>query len=136
LGPHIASVAGVTGATILGDGRVIMILDPGTLVRAHRSPQQAPQPAPQTERPLAALVVDDSITMRRVTQRLLERRGVKVVTARDGLDAITVLQEHEPDIIVLDIEMPRMDGYQLASHGRNDEKLKEVPIVMMTSRSG
>jgi chemosensory pili system protein ChpA (sensor histidine kinase/response regulator) len=71
-----------------------------------------------------------------VTQRLLERRGVKVYTARDGLDAITVLQEHAVDIILLDIEMPRMDGYQLASHVRNDARLKRLPIIMITSRSG
>jgi chemosensory pili system protein ChpA (sensor histidine kinase/response regulator) len=136
LGPHIASVAGVTGATILGDGRVIMILDPGTLVRAQRAPEPVPLAPPPAERELTALVVDDSITMRRVTQRLLERRGAKVLTARDGLDAITVLQEHEADIILLDIEMPRMDGYQFATHVRNDPKLKEVPIIMITSRSG
>jgi chemosensory pili system protein ChpA (sensor histidine kinase/response regulator) len=137
LGPHITSVPGVTGATILGDGRVIMILDPGTLVRAQRTAEPvAPViPAP-VERQLAALVVDDSITMRRVTQRLLERRGVKVLTARDGLDAITVLQEHEIDVILLDIEMPRMDGYQFATHVRNDPKVKHVPIIMITSRSG
>jgi chemosensory pili system protein ChpA (sensor histidine kinase/response regulator) len=137
LGPHIASVPGVTGATILGDGRVIMILDPGTLVRAHR-PADVVRPAPQeaAAAQLTALVVDDSITMRRVTQRLLERRGVKVHTARDGLDAITVLQEHGVDVILLDIEMPRMDGYQFASHVRNDSKLKHLPIIMITSRSG
>jgi chemosensory pili system protein ChpA (sensor histidine kinase/response regulator) len=137
LGPHIASVPGVTGATILGDGRVIMILDPGTLVRANRPAEvarAAPQAAPSSQ--LTALVVDDSITMRRVTQRLLERRGAKVHTARDGLDAITVLQEHNVDIILLDIEMPRMDGYQFASHVRNDAKLKDLPIIMITSRSG
>jgi chemosensory pili system protein ChpA (sensor histidine kinase/response regulator) len=137
LGPHIASVPGVTGATILGDGRVIMILDPGTLVRAQRPTEPAvPAPRPAAAAELTALVVDDSITMRRVTQRLLERRGVKVYTARDGLDAITVLQEHPVDIILLDIEMPRMDGYQLASHVRNDAKLKHLPIIMITSRSG
>jgi chemosensory pili system protein ChpA (sensor histidine kinase/response regulator) len=137
LGPHIASVPGVTGATILGDGRVIMILDPGTLVRAHRPTEVAvPVAQPPAPPPLTALVVDDSITMRRVTQRLLERRGAKVYTARDGLDAITVLQEHAVDIILLDIEMPRMDGYQFASHVRNDQKLKELPIIMITSRSG
>jgi chemosensory pili system protein ChpA (sensor histidine kinase/response regulator) len=139
LGPHIASVQGVTGATILGDGRVIMILDPGTLVRAQKGAgRAAPEPPPQTVAGpvLTALVVDDSITMRRVTQRLLERRGAKVFTARDGLDAITVLQEHPVDIILLDVEMPRMDGYQLATHVRNDSKLKGLPIIMITSRSG
>jgi chemosensory pili system protein ChpA (sensor histidine kinase/response regulator) len=137
LGPHIASVAGVTGATILGDGRVIMILDPATLVRAQRAAEPiVPLAPPIVERALTALVVDDSITMRRVTQRLLERRGVKVLTARDGLDAITVLQAHEIDIILLDIEMPRMDGYQFATHVRNDAKAKRLPIIMITSRSG
>jgi chemosensory pili system protein ChpA (sensor histidine kinase/response regulator) len=137
LGPHIASVPGVTGATILGDGRVIMILDPGTLVRSQKGAEPAvPPPAQHTARPLAALVVDDSITMRRVTQRLLERRGVKVLTARDGLDAITVLQDNEVDVVLLDIEMPRMDGYQFATHVRNDAQLKNLPIIMITSRSG
>ena len=136
LGPHIASVPGVTGATILGDGRVIMILDAGTLVRAQRGGEPVTPVAPPVDRQLTALVVDDSITMRRVTQRLLERRGVKVLTARDGLDAITVMQEHEIDIILLDIEMPRMDGYQFATHVRNDAKAKDVPIIMITSRSG
>ena len=137
LGPHIASVPGVTGATILGDGRVIMILDAGTLVRGQKSAEPPPaQAVPSAARQLTALVVDDSITMRRVTQRLLERRGVKVLTARDGLDAITVLQEHDADIILLDIEMPRMDGYQFATHVRNDPKHKDLPIIMITSRSG
>src|SRR5690606_12820924 len=106
LGAHLGSVAGVSGATILGDGRVIVILDAGTLVRLQHGPARAPLQATAAARPPTALVVDDSITMRRVTQRLLERRGVRVMTARDGLDAITVLQEHEPDIILLDIEMP------------------------------
>ena len=136
LGPHIASVPGVTGATILGDGRVIMILDAGTLVRGQKSAEPAAHVATPPTRQLTALVVDDSITMRRVTQRLLERRGVKVLTARDGLDAITVLQDHEVDLILLDIEMPRMDGYQFATHVRNDPKLRDLPIIMITSRSG
>jgi chemosensory pili system protein ChpA (sensor histidine kinase/response regulator) len=136
LGPHIASVPGVSGATILGDGRIIIILDPVTLARSQpAAPEQAPVIA-EIDQPLSALVVDDSITMRRVTQRLLERRGVKVLTARDGLDAITVLQENDVDIILLDIEMPRMDGYQFATHVRNDPHLKDLPIIMITSRSG
>ncbi|MBN1237288.1 MAG: Hpt domain-containing protein [Gammaproteobacteria bacterium] len=136
LGPHLGSVPGVSGATILGDGRIVVILDAGTLLRGHRGSAVQPPVAEQVERQLTALVVDDSITMRRVTQRLLERRGVRVLTARDGLDAITVLQDNELDVILLDIEMPRMDGYQFASHVRNDAKLKNVPIIMITSRSG
>ena len=137
MGPHIASVPGVTGATILGDGRIVVILDAGTLVRAqHREREARPAAPVDTTRELTALVVDDSITMRRVTQRLLERRGLKVLTARDGLDAIEVLRENEADVILLDIEMPRMDGYQFATHVRNDARLKDMPIIMVTSRSG
>jgi chemosensory pili system protein ChpA (sensor histidine kinase/response regulator) len=83
-----------------------------------------------------ALVVDDSITVRRVTQRLLERNGMRVLTARDGLDAVTLLQEHTPDIILLDIEMPRMDGYEVAAQVRSDPRLADIPIIMITSRVG
>jgi chemosensory pili system protein ChpA (sensor histidine kinase/response regulator) len=136
LGPHITSVPGVSGATILGDGRIVVILDAGTLVRSQPAAPEPAAAAPVAQEQLTALVVDDSITMRRVTQRLLERRGVKVLTARDGLDAITVLQEHDVDVILLDIEMPRMDGYQFATHVRNDARLKDLPIIMITSRSG
>ena len=81
-------------------------------------------------------MVDDSITVRRVTQRLLERNGMRVLSARDGMDAVALLQDHVPDIILLDIEMPRMDGYEVAAHVRNDPRLKDVPIIMITSRVG
>jgi len=92
-------------------------------------------PVPADQRPLA-LVVDDSITVRRVMERFLERNGLRVVTAKDGLDAISVLQDHKPDIILLDIEMPRMDGYEFATHVRNDDRVADVPIIMITSRAG
>lgn len=137
LGPHIASVRGVSGATILADGRIVAILDPDALVRTPTAGGSEPAPdKPEAKAGLTALVVDDSITMRRVTQRILERHGMRVLTARDGLDAISVLQEHEPDIILLDIEMPRMDGYQFAKHVRNDAQFEDLPIIMITSRSG
>ena len=136
LGSHLTSVRGVSGATILGDGRIIVILDAPTLVRSQATPPVPVPAATRAEAQVSALVVDDSITMRRVTQRLLERRGVRVLTARDGLDALEVLQEHTPDILLLDIEMPRMDGYQLAKHVRNDPRMRDLPIIMITSRSG
>jgi chemosensory pili system protein ChpA (sensor histidine kinase/response regulator) len=82
------------------------------------------------------MVVDDSITVRRVTQRLLERNGMRVLTANDGLEALSLLQEHVPDVILLDIEMPRMDGYEVAAHVRGDPRLADVPIIMITSRVG
>jgi chemosensory pili system protein ChpA (sensor histidine kinase/response regulator) len=138
VGPQIAGIRGISGATILGDGRICIILDIGTLVRSEwRALPQPEKPARAREDTrLFALVVDDSITVRRVTQRLLERNGMRVMTAKDGLDAIAVLQENIPDVILLDIEMPRMDGYEVASHVRNDPRLKDVPIVMITSRVG
>ena len=82
------------------------------------------------------MVVDDSITVRKVTTRLLERSGYRVMTAKDGVDAMGQLQEVVPDMMLLDIEMPRMDGFELATHMRNDERLKHVPIIMITSRTG
>jgi chemosensory pili system protein ChpA (sensor histidine kinase/response regulator) len=82
------------------------------------------------------MVVDDSITVRRVTERFLQRNGFRVVTAKDGLDAISLLQESRPHVILLDIEMPRMDGYEFATHVRNDARFSDVPIIMITSRVG
>jgi chemosensory pili system protein ChpA (sensor histidine kinase/response regulator) len=138
VGPQISSIRGISGATILGDGRIVIILDIGALVRAEwRGRAQLPAvPREKEDRRTFALVVDDSITVRRVTQRLLERNGMRVLTARDGMDAVALLQDHVPDIILLDIEMPRMDGYEVAAHVRNDSRLKEVPIIMITSRVG
>jgi chemosensory pili system protein ChpA (sensor histidine kinase/response regulator) len=71
-----------------------------------------------------------------VTQRLLERNGMRVLTARDGLDAVAVMQDNIPDVVLLDIEMPRMDGYEVAANMRADPRLKDVPIIMITSRVG
>ncbi|MGA7825835.1 MAG: chemotaxis protein CheW, partial [Steroidobacteraceae bacterium] len=120
VGPQISSIRGISGATILGDGRIVIILDIGTLVRAEwRARATAPAPPKERgDRRTFALVVDDSITVRRVTQRLLERNGMRVLTAKDGVDAVSLLQENLPDIILLDIEMPRMDGYEVAAHVR------------------
>jgi chemosensory pili system protein ChpA (sensor histidine kinase/response regulator) len=82
------------------------------------------------------MVVDDSITVRKVTTRLLERHEMQVVAAKDGVDALSQLQETVPDIMLLDVEMPRMDGFELATNMRNDERLKNIPIIMITSRTG
>ena len=138
VGPQISSIRGISGATILGDGRIVIILDIGALVRAEwrtRAPTPV-VPKEKADKRVFAMVVDDSITVRRVTQRLLERNGMRVLTARDGMDAVALLQDNIPDIILLDIEMPRMDGYEVAAHVRNDPRLKDVPIIMITSRVG
>ena len=137
VGPQLARIRGISGATILGDGRIVLILDINALVRGG-SPVvelKSAAPAPSDDRPLA-LVVDDSITVRRVMERFLERNGLRVMTAKDGIDAISVLQEAKPDIILLDIEMPNMDGYEFATHVRHDVRASDVPIIMITSRVG
>jgi len=137
VGPQLSTVNGISGATILGDGRIVMILDVNALIRkgAPVVELKSAAPAPADTRPLI-MVVDDSITVRRVTERLLERNGMRVVTAKDGLDAISVLQDNKPNIILLDIEMPRMDGYEFATHVRNDAVHSDIPIIMITSRVG
>ena len=137
VGPQLASIRGISGATILGDGSIVLILDINALVRtgAPVVELRSAAPTPTDDRPLA-LVVDDSITVRRVTERFLERNGLRVMTAKDGIDAISVLQEAKPDIILLDIEMPNMDGYEFATHVRNDSRVADVPIIMITSRVG
>ncbi|WP_296266209.1 Hpt domain-containing protein [Pseudomonas sp. UBA6562] len=145
LGPQFAAVPGLAGATLLGDGRVVLILDllgqlRGQQRRRARLPSAgriAPQlPGPAAQRPLLVMVVDDSVTVRKVTSRLLERHGMSVLTAKDGVDAMAQLREHQPDVLLLDIEMPRMDGFEVATRIRQDERLKHLPIIMITSRSG
>ena len=137
VGPQLASVRGISGATILGDGSIVLILDINALARtgAPVVELKSAAPAPADTRPLI-MVVDDSITVRRVTERFLQRSGCRSVTAKDGLEAISVLQDHKPQLILLDIEMPRMDGYEFATHVRNDPRFSDVPIIMITSRVG
>jgi len=139
LGPQLTGIPGISGATILGDGSIVVILDTAALIRSRPEEEVAAPPAQGAEirdHRTFVMVVDDSITVRRVTERLLERNGMRVMTAKDGVDAVALLQDHRPDIILLDIEMPRMDGYEVATHVRNDPRLKNIPIVMITSRVG
>ena len=142
LASQIVRSQGISGATILGDGRVALILDIAWIARLTQATnytdavsvldvQQHEDDAEPT-----VMVVDDSITIRKVTTRFLERNNYKVVTAKDGVDALQKLQKMVPQLILLDIEMPRMDGYELASQLRKDERLMNVPIIMITSRTG
>jgi chemosensory pili system protein ChpA (sensor histidine kinase/response regulator) len=139
VGPQISTVPGLSGATILGDGRVVMILDIAALLRGvSTGPDQINNIISQPVRSegLTVMVVDDSITVRKVTARLLERNDMHVIAAKDGIDAVSKLQENIPDIMLLDIEMPRMDGFELATHVRNEPRLRDIPIIMITSRTG
>ncbi|WP_295478714.1 Hpt domain-containing protein [uncultured Pseudomonas sp.] len=143
LGPQFARVQGVSGATILGDGRVVLILDLLAWLRTqharlaiHEPGAQVPAIGHAGRRALRVMVVDDSVTVRKVTSRLLERHGMRVATAKDGVDAMALLEEYTPDVLLLDIEMPRMDGFDVASQIRQHDRLRHLPIIMITSRSG
>jgi chemosensory pili system protein ChpA (sensor histidine kinase/response regulator) len=146
VGPQISSVPGLLGATIMGDGSVLVILDLAPLVRHGmiRREQRLADGLTAVEAPVIeevqvrplVMVVDDSITMRKVSSRVLERHEYEVSTAKDGVDALEKLHERVPDLMLLDIEMPRMDGYELATLMKADPRLRDVPIIMITSRSG
>lgn len=144
VGPQLSTMRGITGATIMGDGGVVLIIDLGVLVRAESIREElatepllsAPAVAePEIHEPVI-MVIDDSITVRKVTTRMLERNNYRAVSAKDGVDALAQLQEMQPDVMLLDVEMPRMDGFELATNVRNDERLKDIPIIMITSRTG
>ena len=140
VGMQIGAVHGIAGATILADGRVVLILEMSALVAAEslfkpRAQIEVQEPV-IVEDKKTIMVVDDSITIRKITERMLKRYGMEVVLAKDGVDATNQLQEQAPDLMLLDIEMPRMDGFEVASYVRNDERLKNIPIIMITSRTG
>jgi len=143
-GPQFVRLQGYSGATVLADGEISLILNPVALaarqivsiLEPDEEQQQAAEAVvamPETRIP-SIMVVDDSLTVRKITSRLLEREGFQVVTAKDGVDALEQLVDYKPDVMLLDIEMPRMDGFDLARNVRADTRLKDVPIVMITSR--
>lgn len=143
LGTQFSVVPGLSGATVLGDGRVVVILDLLALLRTQRSlPGTTVQwledaTAADSEATVPTImVVDDSVTVRKVTSRFLEREGFHVLTAKDGADAMRLLREHDPDVMLLDIEMPRMDGFEVASRLRSMARFQDMPIIMITSRTG
>jgi chemosensory pili system protein ChpA (sensor histidine kinase/response regulator) len=137
IGPQLARMPGIAGATVLGSGEIVLILDPVQLAGSGARPGRVvdtPAPAP-TPRVATIMVVDDSLTVRKVTQRLLEREGYRVLLAKDGVDALEQMQETRPDLMLVDIEMPRMDGFDLTRHVRGDATTAALPIVMITSRT-
>ena len=147
LGPQLARMTGIAGATVLGSGQIVLILNPVQLAQMTRADAvRAPSLAVAGDGDAVAssgdlktlptvMVVDDSLTVRRVTQRLLSREGYQVVLAKDGVDALEQLQGFPPDVMLVDIEMPRMDGFDLTRNVRNDDRYKHIPIIMITSRT-
>jgi chemosensory pili system protein ChpA (sensor histidine kinase/response regulator) len=138
IGPQLQRIAGITGATVLGTGEIVLILNPVQLalkeLAAAAIVHEAPKPQIAALQP-TIMVVDDSLTVRKVTGRLLERQGYIVVTARDGVEAMEKLLALVPDVMLVDIEMPRMDGFDLTRNVRADKRLARVPIIMITSRT-
>jgi chemosensory pili system protein ChpA (sensor histidine kinase/response regulator) len=194
IGPQLARIVGMAGATVMGSGQVILILNPvqlvfreaasvnvekiaatdiavarvadsaaaalyhtGRMVTTSEAPHELAQ-GPSLAETIAAnmfddagmvttddiaapravplvMVVDDSLTVRKITSRMLTREGFEVMTAKDGVDGLQQLQDVLPDVILLDIEMPRMDGFEFARNVRADAKAKDIPIIMITSRT-
>ncbi|HYC35732.1 MAG TPA: Hpt domain-containing protein [Usitatibacter sp.] len=142
IGPQLSRLAGIAGATVLGNGQVVLILNPVQLVHREQPAVEVKRAEPAREAPAQArsasalvMVVDDSLTVRKITSRMLSREGFEVATAKDGVDALQQLQDLRPDCILLDVEMPRMDGFEFARHVRADAATRAIPIVMITSRT-
>ncbi len=145
IGPQLARIPGIAGATVLGNGEIVLIINPVQLAQraevpvfepdAERIAPEVPRTAVvQAGRPLV-MIVDDSLTVRRITSRLLTREGFDVLSAKDGIDALELLHTETPDVILLDIEMPRMDGFEFTKTFKSDAKNAGIPIVMITSRT-
>ncbi|OGI44460.1 MAG: hypothetical protein A2V92_00525 [Candidatus Muproteobacteria bacterium RBG_16_65_31] len=142
LSPQLTEIKGLAGATIMGDGRVVLILDVAGLWYTdeamhfeRRAVGRVEEKKESQTRPVI-MVVDDSLTVRKITGKHLQKRGLDVLTAKDGLDAVEQLRERVPDLMLVDIEMPRMDGYELTARVRSEARLKHIPIIMITSRAG
>jgi len=143
IGAQLARVPGVTGAAVLGSGETVLILNPVVLSlrRIEAESNNAHEPAApadvttEPERQRSVLVVDDSLTVRKITGRLLTREGYIVLVAKDGVEALEKMRDQVPDVMITDVEMPRMDGFDLTRSVRAEESLKGLPIIMITSRT-
>jgi chemosensory pili system protein ChpA (sensor histidine kinase/response regulator) len=137
VGPQLARHAGTTGATVLGNGTVVMIINPTQLAQRISNSSKMNRALSVKKLNILPLimVVDDSLTVRKITSKMLVRAGYQVVTATDGVDALEQLEEFTPDVMLLDIEMPRMDGFALAKELRRSANTKNMPIIMITSRT-
>ncbi len=141
LGPQFKGLTGINGATILGEGHIVIIIDPIEMLRKHHERLYTEQgqftpEAMKVSQAARVLIVDDSITMRKVTSEMLIRHGYQVETARNGIEAMNHIADHCPDLVLLDVEMPKMDGFEVTSAIRNDPQFRELPIIMITSRTG
>ncbi|MDW5416283.1 Hpt domain-containing protein [Iodobacter sp. CM08] len=136
IGPQLARIPGVTGATVLGNGDVVMIMNPLSLLARGETRSTAIHISPEALKTTpVVMIVDDSLTVRKITGRLLAKEGFQVLTAKDGLDALQQLSDIKPDVMLVDIEMPRMDGFEFTRNVRANEGTRHIPIIMITSRT-
>jgi len=139
MGTQLSHVPGMIGATVMGDGAIILVINPVLLANREELASgsiKVTNVAPVVEKlKKVALVVDDSLTMRKVLSRVLERDGFEVVTANDGMDAIQKLQLISPAIILTDIEMPRMDGFEFSRYVRDNVQTSHTPLIIISSRT-
>jgi chemosensory pili system protein ChpA (sensor histidine kinase/response regulator) len=139
IGPQLARLPGIAGATVSSNGAVILIINPiaftQRIATARKVAKPAAVPAVEVLHVPVVMVVDDSLTVRKITSRLLARSGFQVVTAKDGVDAMEQLADALPDVMLLDVEMPRMDGFELTKRMRQDPRTRNLPIIMITSRT-
>lgn len=143
LGTLFKSCRLYSAATVAPDGSVYLVPDMVELARlAETPPVLAPVLAveglsvpDEPSGPPRVLVVDDSITVRRVTEKFLNSREYTVLTAKDGMEALERIAEFQPNVVLLDIEMPRMDGFELLGHLRRDPQWARLPVIMISSRT-
>jgi chemosensory pili system protein ChpA (sensor histidine kinase/response regulator) len=145
IGPQLARVAWIAGATVLADGSIVPIVNPVVLaqrVRGGIPSFEATTLVPPMARSAQGegggaliMVVDDSLTVRNITTRLLEREGYQVITAKDGVEALVLLREALPAVMLVDIEMPRMDGFDLTRNVRAEPRTQDIPIIIISSRT-
>lgn len=140
--PQLSELQGIAGTTVLGDGKVVLIIDVPSMIKLADSKSNKPKKIIFADRVadenqgIKTLIVDDSVTVRKVTERFLGRHGIETDSAKDGVEALEKMQLEKPDIVLLDIEMPNMDGLELAKHIRTNKNLHNTPIIMITSRTG
>jgi chemosensory pili system protein ChpA (sensor histidine kinase/response regulator) len=134
IGPQLARMPGIAGATVRGNGAVVLILNPLQISQSlFNGTGDKPVSTELVRRLPLVMVVDDSLTVRKITTRMLTR--YEVITAKDGVDALEQLNDVTPAVMLLDVEMPRMDGFELTKRLRQDSKTKQLPIIMITSRT-
>ncbi len=144
IGAQLSRIPGIEGATITGDGNIVLLIDPVRLMQREQAQRLLsavsvapidPATSRTADRAPVVMIVDDSLTVRKVTSRLLERQGYEILIAKDGVGALQLLRETVPAIMLVDIEMPHMDGFELIWTVRNNPELRDIPIIIISSRT-